>query len=54
MADTKTNPSLPPHLNSTVPVAVDGSMGVNMKWLRGEMQMTSYCSTSMTCGLVRA
>eukprot|EP00955_Chlamydomonas_euryale_P073458 361751-Chlamydomonas_euryale.AAC.2 len=37
-------------LNSTVPTADDGSIGVNMKWLRGDTTMTSYCSVSMTCG----
>lgn len=36
------------HLNSTVPTAVDGSMGVNRKWLRGLTTTTSYWSTSMT------
>mmetsp|Transcript_39857 Transcript_39857/g.118669 ORF Transcript_39857/g.118669 Transcript_39857/m.118669 type:complete len:350 (-) Transcript_39857:209-1258(-) len=35
-------------LNSTVPTADDGSIGVNMKWLRGDTTMTSYCSVSMT------
>jgi hypothetical protein len=38
-----------PHLNSTVPTAVLGSMGVNRKWLRGDTTTTSNCSTSMTC-----
>jgi hypothetical protein len=38
-----------PHLNSTVPTAVLGSMGVNRKWLRGDTTTTSNCSTSITC-----
>lgn len=41
-------PQPTPHLNSTVPTAVEGSMGVNMKKLRGLTHTTSYCSTLMT------
>ena len=35
--------------NSTVPMAEDGSMGVNTKWLRGDTHTTSYLSVSTTC-----
>ena len=34
--------------NSTVPMAEDGSMGVNTKWLRGDTHTTSYLSVSTT------
>ena len=37
--------------NSTVPMAEDGSMGVNTKWLRGDTHTTSYLSVSTTCAL---
>ena len=39
--------------NSTVPMAEDGSMGVNTKWLRGDTHTTSYLSVSTTCAPIQ-
>lgn len=36
--------------NSTVPMAEDGSIGVNTKWFLGDTHTTSYFSVSTTCG----
>jgi hypothetical protein len=41
-------PVQPTDLNSTVPTAVLGSMGVNTKWLRGDTTTTSKASVSIT------
>ncbi len=35
--------------NSTVPIAEDGSIGVNTKWFLGDTHTTSYLSVSTTC-----
>ena len=35
--------------NSTVPMAEDGSIGVNTKWFLGDTHTTSYLSVSTTC-----
>ena len=35
--------------NSTVPIAEEGSIGVNTKWFRGDTHTTSYFSVSTTC-----
>jgi hypothetical protein len=43
------HPMHQPPLTSTVPTAVEGSMGVNRKWFTGDTMTTSNLSVSITC-----